>query len=428
MEVCETMHHALLLRGIACIVPVVGALSAWAQDLGSTAAAIGISATLGTGMGTSTRALETAREARAGREMSAAEVESPQGEEGRQRGTRGEKQQERGLYIDEIDEDEGPQLSTPPPEEYVVKKGDTLWDLCARYVGDPWAWPRVWALNPSITNPHWIFPGDRVRFAPGQAHAAASQPEEKPKAKGPRLSMVRSGTQGPRMLFVRTYGFVTSEELAAAGTIMGSREEKALLSVYDQAYVEFPAGKPLRVGETYTVYKPTDTMTHPVSGAVVGSIVEILGEVRIDQITDNRVARATILEAFDSIERGNRVGLLPRQLRPVDRRQNKVQLEGYILGTMRQRQLIGGSEMVFVDRGRKHGVEEGNSFLVVRRGDGNRPMMERVGADTDDPRFPKEVVAEVVILEARDDTSVGWVLRASKEVRRGDKLEMRKGY
>ena len=45
---------------------------------------------------------------------------------------------------------------------HTVKKGDTLWDISNMYLKTPWSWPLVWSNNENITNPHLIYPGDKV--------------------------------------------------------------------------------------------------------------------------------------------------------------------------------------------------------------------------------------------------------------------------
>ena len=50
------------------------------------------------------------------------------------------------------------------PDFYVIQKGDTLWDISTRFLGDAYQWPQLWSYNEYITNPHWIYPGNRVYF------------------------------------------------------------------------------------------------------------------------------------------------------------------------------------------------------------------------------------------------------------------------
>lgn len=45
---------------------------------------------------------------------------------------------------------------------YIIKEGDTLWDLSDEFLHDPFAWPDLWENNRHIQDPHWIYPGDSI--------------------------------------------------------------------------------------------------------------------------------------------------------------------------------------------------------------------------------------------------------------------------
>ena len=51
------------------------------------------------------------------------------------------------------------------PDSHKVKEGDTLWQIAATFLENPWCWSAVWERNrEQIRDPHWIYPGQTIYF------------------------------------------------------------------------------------------------------------------------------------------------------------------------------------------------------------------------------------------------------------------------
>jgi hypothetical protein len=306
----------------------------------------------------------------------------------------------------------------PVPRHHVVREGDTLWEICEKYYGDPWSWPQLWAYNKSITNPHWIYPGDRIRLlgAPtGPAEGSGSE----------RIRVTRSRVTATGPVSFKQNAFVDQKELADAGSVHGAKAEKLLLSNRDEIYLEKDDQFRPQVGKSYAVYRVKKKLENS-KGDDVGSVVEIRGTAKIKRTPKDKVPTAVITESVRPIERGDRIGPLRRRFKRLPVVRATRNQEAAIIGSLESKIHHATDDIVFVDLGTSQGVQEGNRFLVVRTGDARKRLMQ----DEDDPdeKWPREAVAEISVLDPREKVSVGLITRALKEVKVGDRVIMRKGY
>ena len=350
--------------------------------------------------------------------------------------------EDRDAIQPEREESRTPETPTEVTEEHTVITGDTLWDLCGQYLKNPWYWPRVWSYNPEITNPHWIYPGQVVRFyaggeGPGQLIQAGGEidvpvPEGldlEDEMLSPEEMVTTSGEiqQAKQIsaLDIRRTSFVTEGQYEAMGTVRASREEVELLHEFNSIYIDFKDLGAVQVGDQFAVYRTKEELEHPVTGKTLGYHTEVRGICQITNLAETS-AVAIIASSRRSIERGDKVGPLPENFtRDVRPRPNEVELRGYIVGTaIHQLVTIGERHLEFIDQGTEQGVQEGNLFDVVRREDGLFMPGEGKEEGKWDKSMPAEIYGRVMVVDARPQASTGVVLASMRELRRGDRLLM----
>src|SRR5712692_4817813 len=163
-----------------------------------------------------------------------------------------------------------------PKQVHTVTGGDTLWDLSKHYLGSPWYWPKVWSYNPEISNPHWIYPGNHIRFFPtgeaGPSRIEAGMVGElgSPDAieigheSGVRVSG-HIGYRAKGAIRIARPSFMTSGEIEDAGKIVASAGESLMLSYPQTVYVSFPKIDSVKVGEKHPIFRPGAEVIHPVT-------------------------------------------------------------------------------------------------------------------------------------------------------------------
>jgi len=339
---------------------------------------------------------------------------------------------------------------------HVVQEGDTLWDISAHYFDDPWHWPQIWSWNPEITNPHWIYPLDQIRLSEQKltadqvvAHAKAElggSPgayREKGATAGmlagtevaPNVVVPRDALK-PGMVFLRDQGYLDSDSLRTAGQISGGHAENMFLSPTDQVYVRFKSDQDVRAGQSYAIFRAIKPEER--EEAEQGVLVRILGSVVVRSYDRNkRIARGVITEAMEPIERGMFVAMVDRRFDLVDPKRNASNVVAHIIASIQPRRLLSYGNVVFLDVGEGKGIQPGNRFFVVRRGDDWLDTIDaeptEIGNVTEVPPYdkeelPKEVVAELRVLKVRKKTTIAIVTRSDTDLALGEVAEMRVGF
>jgi hypothetical protein len=222
---------------------------------------------------------------------------------------------------------------------YIIKKGDTLWDLSQKYLEDPFLWPRLWQGNQYITNPHWIYPGNPIRFYPYEevrvppmkppevkppevrppevrppevppevakkAPVEPGVPEKLPPTVKPPEVALKPGAMVPRD--ERWPGFLTKEEYPGIGVVVEPKEwGRLLIAEGDFVYLAFKTKDPIEVGERFTIFRVSPVIKHPLTGEKLGRKVSILGDCKITA-GQGVLYTAEVLKSFSEIVVGDRI-------------------------------------------------------------------------------------------------------------------------
>ncbi|SDX71746.1 LysM domain-containing protein [Lysobacter enzymogenes] len=138
------------------------------------------------------------------------------------------------------------------PSTYVVKRGDTLWDISARFLKKPWLWPEIWQANPQIKNPHLIYPGDVISLA-YLDRVAQAQVQPGPRQEAPITGVPLAEIEP----FLKNLRVV--DKFEDLPYVVGLEEDRLRVTQGEVAYIK---GLPeTSAGTRYAVVRPTQRYT-----------------------------------------------------------------------------------------------------------------------------------------------------------------------
>jgi hypothetical protein len=242
-------------------------------------------------------------------------------------------------------------------------------------------------------------------------------------------------------VFLRDQGYIEDASDENWGEITGAAVEKMFLTNLDEVYVHIGDGHEVKIGQELTIFRP-------LRNASGGKIIQLQGSVRVNQYNpQTRIARATITESLDVIERGARVGPVGRRFQVVPPVRNDKDVKAHIIASVHPHNFYGQNQVLFIDKGGEDGLRLGNRLFVVRRGDvwrrslatpgaGNRmspesaglPDMEKTPGTRDESKYPDEIVGELRVVAVRPHSATCVVTQSKAELEQDDTAQARKGY
>jgi len=337
-------------------------------------------------------------------------------------------------------------ISPNAPERYVVQKGDTLWDISGMYLKDPWFWPEIWHVNPSIQNPHLIYPGDVLYFSyvdgkPRVSLEASSAMRLSPEVRtSPLTGAIRAIPYDLLMDFVGRPSLLTKEDIRNQPYVIGMRDRHIVGSTANEVYAR-GLNQPAE-GTRYNIVGVGEKLHDPDNGDLLGYIGHYAGTAAVIQSTgavapgtdsilnmkrEEPITHMRVVEVGREILQGDKVFPVQADVGAdfVPSPPANEAILGQIIAVVDGVQVAGKYQVVAINRGKKHGLAPGNALGVFYRGELVRDRFDRESwsaftANYDKVRLPDERSATILLFTVKDRMSYGLVMQASQVINRGD--------
>ena len=307
------------------------------------------------------------------------------------------------------------------PETYVVKRGDTLWDISAMFLRDPWLWPDIWQVNPEIPNPHLIYPGDIIRliWVDGRPQLVVDRtsverlsPEVREGPLDDPIPMIPLEAIRP---FLERPTVVGKKELNDAPYLLRSVDGRLMSAQGTRVYARgFEEDAPIE----WTVVRKGQEYRDPDTRKVIGYEATYIADAVMDRVGDpaTLLITASRQEAMSGDRLVPDAHVLSDALYP---HAPSADVEGRMIAIVGEGLSVSQYTVVVINRGREDGVEPGTVLSIWRAGEKMKDPHSG-GWFSRSVQLPDERAGELIVFRAPDELAFALVMRSTRDMAIGD--------
>ena len=321
-------------------------------------------------------------------------------------------------------------INPSAPKSYVVQRGDTLWGLAGKFLKDPWLWPEIWYVNPEVSNPHRIYPGDTLRLAMGAdgkpaalqlVHNSGSATRLEPLLRSTALDApIANIPYSVIAAFLSRPGVLTKQQVEAAPYVLALRDHHLIAGTNNTIYVRKLSAAE---GERFNVMHVGERFKDPESGKNLGYLAAYCGTAQVTRA--GNPASALITDSAREIVTGD--VLVPETAGSVGDfvpHAPGIVVKAHILAVVNGLGLAGQYQVVALNRGSQQGIEPGH---VLRAMDSAKQVRDRCASITGtgtctahNVKLPAEPSGTLLVFRVYDRVSYALVLDETTPISVGD--------
>jgi len=317
------------------------------------------------------------------------------------------------------------------PTRYTVKRGDTLWDISAMFLRDPWLWPEIWQVNPQVENPHLIFPGDVLALTygadgrPAISLARGGGARLDPRLRSTELDgAIATIPYSAIAAFLERPSLLTREQIREAPRVLAFRDRHMVGGAGIEAYIRgLDGGSP---NQRFNVVHVGEAIRDPDDGDLLG--YQGIYTATAVLLTPGEPAKAALTDSARETLEGDRLlgtdADIPLNFVP---RAPDREVRGQIISVIDGVTLIGQYKIVAINRGAKHGLEPGHVLAIEEAGElvrdrtrKNEGGVKASRSFTPRVQLPNERIGTMLVFRVFDRMSYALIVGASNPIRIAD--------